>query len=401
MDSQLLDKATIDELGKALSEQFKSTFDKRDADLMEKLGKALDEKLEARFADEARRRAQFEVPGLGKKETQKFSFAKLIWGKRSGDFSQCQYELEVCRAVSQNKDLSAGTDSAGGFLVPNEVLVNELIPLLKEQAIAFKLGARQWNDLRNSPVQIPKKTGASTLYWVGEAPAAGVTKSDVTFSQMEMNPHTAAIRVAISNRLLMQSAGAAEDIVRQDIAEEMALGVDAVFFNGIGVSNQPKGILQAAGINTVTSFGAASGVTAWDKLIDMLYELRKDKVLGPYAWAMHPAVLREFQQMKDQNETDTDGAQPKTRRMFDSLPISTKLMGYPFETTMALPANDILLGQFNWSGVGFWSTMTMKVSDIPGWANLVTEVMATIDVDVGIRREEAFCHTTGMTGADA
>jgi HK97 family phage major capsid protein len=402
MSTELMDPETIEQLSTKLIAQLRAPLDKRDSDLCEKLAKQIDEKISAALKEEERKRAQFAVPGLGKEETKKFQFHKLIQAKLTGNHKLAEYELEVCRAAAaiQNKDMTAGTDAAGGFLIPNEVLVNELIPLLKEEAICFKLGAMSWNDLKNSPVQIPKKTGASTLTWVGEAPAAGVPKSELTFGPIEMNPHTAAIRVGISNRLIMQSGSAVEALVRADISEEMALGVDNVYFNGTGVSNQPKGILQASGIKTVATFGAADGIQVYDKLIDMLYELRKQKIRGPFAWAMHPAVLREFQQQKDQNDA-TLGDQPKSRRLFDALPISTKLLGWPFETSMTIPTNDILLGQYSFAGVGFWSTMQIRMSDIPGWANLVTEIMATIDIDVGIRREEAFCHTTGMTGATA
>jgi HK97 family phage major capsid protein len=397
MDVNTLDKASIEALGQALMGQMKLSLDKRDEDLCVKLGNAIDEKINAAIRDDERRRAQFAVAGLGKQETAKFQFSKLLYAAKTGDYSQCGYELEVINAgKAVGKDMTAGTDSAGGFLIPNEVLVNELIPLLKEQAVAAKLGAQMWTGLKNSPVQIPKKTAASTMYWVGETPTT-ITKSELAFGQIEMRPHTGAIRVGISNRLITQSGGAVEAFVRQDISEEMALGVDNVFFNGSGVSNEPRGLLQTSGINTVTSFGNAYDSTAYDKLIDMQYELRKDKVPGPFKWAMHPAVMREFQQMKD----DATNIQPKSRRLFDSLPISTSLQGLPFESSMTIPTNDILLANWGFFGIGFWSTMSLRISDIPAWANLVTEILATIDIDIGIRRPEALCNTTGMTGATA
>lgn len=399
MDAQLLEKGMVEELSKQLFEQLKAPLDKRDTDLCEKLTRSIDEKVEARLKEEERKRAEFQVPGFGKEEAKKFRFANMIKGVATGDYSDCEFEREACRETAKRKDMAAGTDTAGGFIVPPLVMSNEMIPLLKEAVIASALGVQIRTGYRNSPVYFPKKTSASTANWVGEAPSSGVPTSDVNFGQMELTPHTVAVRTRISNRLIRESTPAVEAIVREDMIEQMGLAIDAALFNGTGVSNQPRGILQTTGINVVTSFGDASAATAWDKLQDMLYELRKDHVKGDLKWAMHPAVLREFQQMLD----PADSSQPKQRRLFDSLPISTKLVGYGFETSDQIPTNDILLGLFSDAGIHIWDTFSIRVSDVAGTAfeNLQTQILGAMDVDIGVRRADSFCNTTGMTGATA
>ena len=392
-----LDQKTIEELSLKLQAELAKSLDKREVDLCTKLGNELDAKLKAAREEDERQRAKFNLPGVGREETRKFSIAKLVKGVISRNYSECGFELELCNADPRMKDMAAGTDSAGGFIVPNIVLSNEMIPLLKEHTIAAALGVNFMTGLRNSPVQIPKKTGATTAYWVGEAPSSGVTTSDVAFGQIEVTPHTVAVRTRVSNRLIMLSNPAVEQIIRQDILEQIGLAVDAACFNGSGAANQPKGILNTTGIGSVTSFGAASASTTYNKLLDMLYQLRKSHVFGPLAWAMHPAVLREFQKMLD------DTAQPKVRRLFDSQPITQTLHGYPFFTSDQIPTNDVILGWWQMATVAVWDSMSIMVSNVAGTAfeNLQTQILGAMDVDVAVRQAGAFCNTTGMTGATA
>lgn len=396
MEPQVLDEATIKQLTDTFVAEMQKSLDKRDSDLMEKVAKARDTKIDEIIAEERRKNAQFIVPGLGPKETKAFSFAKLLKGMISRDFSDCAFEVDLCKEAAKAKDMAAGTDSAGGFIVPAQVMQNEMVPLLKAAAIAPQLGATMWTGLNGSPVQIPKKTAASTAYWVGEAPSTGVTTSDVGFGQLEMRPHTCAARTRVSNRLIMLSSPAVEPIIRQDLMEQAALAVDLAYFNGSGVSNQPKGILQTTGINTVTSFGGAAAATAYNKLLAMQYELAVDNALkGTLGWAMHPAVLFAFQQMVDATD------QPKQRRLFAEKPIGTTLVNYPYATSTQLPTNDILFGNFADAGIGVWSSMGIRVSDVAGTAfeNLQTQILLAMDVDVCVRQPVSFCSTTGMTGA--
>ena len=400
MDANKINDMTVEELSQALLTQMKTALDKRDVDLCEKLGKAHDEKIQAALKEEQRRRAEFEIPGVGKKEVQKFSFGKLLKGMITRDFkgADAEYERDLCLEAARTKDMAAGTDSAGGFLVPSQVLADQIIPLLQAEVIATQLGAPLWNGLTGSPVLIPRVNSGTTAYWVGEAPSAGVTTSDMAFGQMEMRPHTLAATTRLSNRLIMLSTPAADQMVQAQLRKDIQLALDLAYFNGTGVSNQPTGVLQTTGINTISSSTAASASTTWDNLIEMQYKLQEDNAfMGSLGWACHPAVIREFNQMLD----PTDGSQPKQRRLFAEKPIEQVLLNYPFKTSTQLPTNTLLFGDFSAAGIGIWSNMLLKISDVSGnnFDRLQTQVLVAMDCDVGVRRPESFCAWTNMTGA--
>lgn len=400
MDSEKLDKATIEELSAELVAQMKAPLDKRDSELAARLEKAVDDKVKAAIEADRRDRARFEIPGVGKVETAKFSFGKLLKGMITRDFkgADAEFEHSLCLEAAKQKDMAAGVDTTGGFLVPAQVLADQIIPLLQAEAIASQLGAPMWTGLTGSPVLIPKVTSGTTAYWVGEAPSAGVTESDMGFGQMEMRPHTLAATTRLSNRLIMLSTPAADQMVQTQLRKDISLALDLAYFNGSGVSNQPLGILQSSGLGSVSSATAASADTTYDNLIEMQYKLMAANAFGgSLGWAMHPAVLREFWQMKD----PADASQPKQRRLFAEKPISQVLLNFNFKTSTLLPTNTLLFGDFSAAGIGIWSNMLLKVSDVSGnnFDRLQTQVLIAMDCDIGVRRGASFCVWNNMTGA--
>jgi HK97 family phage major capsid protein len=107
-------------------------------------------------------------------------------------------------------------------------------------------------------IDIPRKTATSQHYWVGED--EGITASDVTFGLISGTPKTIGARVPVSRRMLIQSTPDIDTIVRGDMAEKVALGIDASGLYGTGTSAQPLGLFNVTGIGSVTMAGGASMV---------------------------------------------------------------------------------------------------------------------------------------------
>lgn len=397
MTTQELENASVEQLVEKLIAQLNGPLDKREGALIERIGNIVDAKIKAQRDEDERRRAQFVIPGVGKEEARAFSFGELLKGMITKDFTGCRYEVDLCNEAAKKKDMVAGTDSAGGFLVPAQVMQEQLIPLLQAEAIAFKMGVTLLTDLVGSPVPINRVKSGTTAYWVSEVPTT-ITTSDVSLGQIELTPHTLAVHSKMSNRLIRMSTPAANQLVLRQMRRDCSLAFDAAIFNGTGVSNQPTGVLQTNGISTVTSFGAASANTAYDKLIDIQYKLKlANAMMGGLAYAMHPAVTREFQKMKD----PTDASQPKERRLFSEKPIQQVLLNYPFYESTQLPTNDIVFGDWSQVLIGLWGGMLIKTSDVAGtnFERLQTSILICMDADVGVAQPAAFCNTTGMTGA--
>jgi HK97 family phage major capsid protein len=401
-----MNEKAVEQLADTLLAQIKSSLDKRDTDLCERMSKQLDEKAQELRREQEKRAAHFAVPGLSvnDKETKTFDFGRLLKGLMHGDVQRhAPLEYEMCREAERaggpiTKDMTSTIDSLGGFIVPNQVMAAQIIPLLQPSVVAFEAGVTRMSGLNGSPVQIPKITGATTAYWLGETEAP--TTSDINFGQIDLFPHDVFAICTLSNRLIELSAPGAEQIVRQQLATDIALKIDAAVFNGSGALGQPLGILQTTGINTVATFGAPGAAAAYDKLIDMEHALfaANAQSMGEFVWAMHPTVFREIRQMLD----PTDNSQPKERRMLaEGKP--TTLLGHRYVLSTQLPGasgstNSFLLGAFSAAMVGEWGTMVLAASrEGTNFTKRQTQILAGMTVDVGVRQPTAFCAATGVT----
>jgi len=214
--------------------------------------------------------------GMDRKDLQRYSIVKLL--RYLADPSNASardaagFELELSRAVEQKEGRSAngalvpfdwmvhsranvGTFSAGGALVGTELLAGSFIDLLRNQSALLQSGITTLTGLTGN-VDIPRKTAASQHYWVGED--VDVTASDATFGLISSTPKTIGVRVPVSRRGLIQTTPDIDTLIRSDMAESLALGLDSSGLYGSGSSGQPLGLTNVTGIGSVTLGGGAS-----------------------------------------------------------------------------------------------------------------------------------------------
>lgn len=399
---------SVEALSQALIGQLKANLDQRDAALCERLAKQLDEKLDIQRREAEAKAARFAVPGLAQdsKEVKEFSFSKLINGLMKGNVAKyAPLEYEMCSAAAGSsdsavvtKDMVTTVDSLGGFIVPNQVLSAQIIPLLQAAVVAYEAGTVRMGGLTGSPVQIPKVTGATTAYWLGEVEA--VTSGDMSFGQIDLYPHDVFALCTLSNRLIELGAPGAEQLVRQQLARDIGLKIDAAIFNGTGAAGQPTGILNTAGINTQAFTGALDAATSFGELVKMEHKLFEDnaQTIGEFVWAMHP---NQFRQLRLQVDTVSGSAnvQPKTRPFIDGGKID-RILGHRYVLSTQMPNDKILIGAFAASMVAEWGTMVLAASrEGTNFTKRQTQILAGMTVDVGVRYPEAFCASTGLSAA--
>jgi len=400
-----LNDRSVDALSQALIGQLKANLDKRDTELCERLAKQLDEKLDAQRRDLEAKSAKFAIPGLAQdsKEVKEFSFSKLISGLLKGNVAKfAPLEYEMCSAAAGTmdsavvtKDMVTTVDSLGGFIVPNQVMSAQIIPLLQAAIVAFDAGTVRMGGLTGSPVQIPKITGATTAYWLGEVEA--VTSGDMSFGQIDLYPHDVFALCTLSNRLIELGAPGAEQLVRSQLARDIGLKIDAAVFNGTGAAGQPTGILNTSGINTQSFTGALDAATSYNEMINMEHKLFEDnaQTVGEFVWAMHP---NQFRQVRKQLDTVSGNANvnPKVRPFVDGGTIE-RILGHRYVLSTQMPNDKILLGAFAASMVAEWGTMVLAASrEGTNFTKRQTQILAGMTVDVGVRYPEAFCASTGL-----
>lgn len=194
--------------------------------------------------------------------------------------------------VDDIKALTVSSDPQAGYLAPPEMSTEFIRDLVQFSPI------RQYASVRTTgapSVKYPRRLSITNAQWEGELEES--QESDISFGLLEVEVHKLTTFVDISNELLADSAGQAEQEVRLALAEDFGQKEAVAFMNGTGVK-QPAGLMQNPDIASTIN-GSATVLSA-DKLIDLMYALP-----APYrnaanaAWAMNGTTLAAVRKLKD------------------------------------------------------------------------------------------------------
>jgi HK97 family phage major capsid protein len=334
--------------------------------------------------------------GLTDREVQGFSFIRAINALANpGDrraYEAAKFEIEVSEAAAKKRgktaqgifipheilrakrDLTKGSNSAGGYTVANELKPESFIELLRKKSILDRAGARVLTGLVGD-IAIPKQTGGATAYWVAES--GSPTESAQTFGQVAMSPKTVGAYSDISRKLLIQSSIDIENLVQSDLAKALALAIDIKGLYGSGTSNEPLGVSLVSGLNT-KDFAAAMPTFA--ELVAMESLIAADDA--------------DVENMKYLTEPTVRGAL-KTSVEFSSTasPIwkDNMINGYSALVSNQITAEDVFFGNWNDLMMGFWSGLDLMVDPYALSTQGAVRVIALQDVDVAVRHGESFC----------
>jgi len=370
----------------AFKAEIDKRFDERDTTLCGKLENQITEaQTELKKEIEDRQRT-YSLPGsepVGDPEKD-FSFCRAARAIVQKDWTLAPREREVFQSMA--KATGTDVDSQAGYLVPVQQ-ITDVIELLRADVVAFQLGAQMLDGLSGSPVFIPRQTGTTTGYWIGENPSSNITTSDPTVEQVSMTPHTLASLVVVSNLFMELSQPAAESFIRGDIAQQFARTLDSGILLGTGASGQPLGIVNQSGVSTSTLAGPS-----YNQLNDIIHAVRNANALkGKLGWALSPSQYNAIIQMLDAGTT-----QPLARRVVAEGPL-TSLLGYPFALSTQLPAaaatSAAIFGAWDNCVVGQWAGMRLTASDSAGnsFERDQTQIRGTLRVDMMLRQPTAFC----------
>lgn len=344
-------------------------------------------------------------------DAKDFSFAKVANSLMAKDKSVAKKEWERsfddprCREkyVEQygEKALTLANDASAGFLVPPQVMRDQLIPYLRVKMVAENLGVQRMSGLTYSPVKIPRQNGIGTAYWVGEATAI-TAEAAQTLDMISFNPKKAGAYTRTSKTLLRKSPAAAEPFVRSDLMEGIARLIDVAVIQGSGASGQPLGVANISG-KTSVSFSGSTDVTKWQLLLDMQKGLEAANVpMDNAKWLM--SVNDYYKLAKIQLPQAANGSTP-----YQGMPLlgngnvtdlpSRLLFGKPIITTAAI--SDGTLFFCDWSDVILADWDVMEVSYDEGGSTLRTSDLAQFtvfqEVDVNVRHGASVCVGTSFS----
>ena len=212
--------------------------------------------------------------------------------------SSDEYKKSFWQAMRNKKNpyeavnaLQIGTDSEGGYLVPDEY-ESTLIEKLHDENII-----RQYATViksSNGDKKIPVVAGYGEATWTDEE--AAYTESDDSFGVITLGAHKLTSIIKVSEELLNDSAFDLEQYISKEFVRRMAAAEENAFINGTG-TGRPTGILQTAETGKTTA--AAAAITA-DEVIDLYHSLR-----SPYrknaVFIANDSTVKSVRQLKDSN----------------------------------------------------------------------------------------------------
>jgi HK97 family phage major capsid protein/HK97 family phage prohead protease len=345
--------------------------------------------------------------GLTGKETESFSIMRAIRAIVDSDWSEAGFELECSRAIAKRlgkisspqkfyvpyevmerqvgfiarnrreamqRDLTVGTDSAGGFLKDTRNM--GFIEMLRNRSVAFRMGARRLSGLVGN-VTIPRQTTSGTMYWLATE-ATSITESQQVFDQVSLSPNNAGAYTEISRQLLLQSSPGAEEIVTNDLSAIVAIGMDKAVLHGTG-TEQPQGIVGASGVLTVGSGPTISYGTFLEAQSDVA-GANVVPVSGGYVTT--PVLAAQSMQRVKFPSTATP--------LWDGNLWDANACGYPAMSSNQVNSGIVIFGDWNEIIIAEWGVLEIDVNPYANFQAGIVGVRCMYSVDVGIKRPAAF-----------
>lgn len=189
--------------------------------------------------------------------------------------------------------LSIGTDSEGGYLVPDEY-EKKLVESLQDEVFFRSLATviRTSSGDRKIPIVTSKGEAA----WIDEE--GQFPESDDSFGQTSIGAYKLATMIKVSDELLNDSVFNIEQYISKEFGRRIGAKEEEAFFVGDG-QGKPIGLFNTTG-------GAEIGVTAatvsitFDDVMDLYYSLR-----APYrnkaSWLLNDSTVKAIRKLKDGN----------------------------------------------------------------------------------------------------
>lgn len=213
-----------------------------------------------------------------------------------GDFCRAVANMRTSEEVKAS--LAVGTDSAGGFAVPDRLMhgiLSAMTPassLMQAGAgivdVSTSFGAKSW---RTAVIDT-----LPTASWRDEL--GTVPESEPTFRSVDATPQSLAFIVRVSRELLA-------DAVNMDTALQVAIGqamakeIDRAGLRGSGTAPEIRGILNTVGVNVVNQGTNGAAIANYAPILSGMLAIRKNNAPKPRSNITSPDALFKFAGLTD------------------------------------------------------------------------------------------------------
>ncbi len=273
-----------------LSAEDTATYEKMEKDVVD-LGKEI-ERLERQAAIDAEMNKPTSLPitnkpngnpgGEEKKGRASDQYRRTFWNAmRQKNFYDVENALQV------------GTDSEGGYLVPDE-FEQTLVEALEEENFFRNIATVIQTSSGDRKIPVVASKGEAA--WIDEEGA--FVESDETFGQVSIGAYKVGTMIKVSDELLNDSAFNLEAYISKEFGRRIGSKEEEAFFVGNGIG-KPTGIFNATGgasEGTKTSTAAIS----FDDVMDLFYSVK-----SPYrkkaVWVLNDTTVKALRKLKDNN----------------------------------------------------------------------------------------------------
>lgn len=280
----------------------------------------------------------------------------------------------LTRDLNTGSNGQTGPGSSGGATVATTLLAGSYIETLRNR-LTFARNVQLLNGLVGN-VDITKQTGETKSFWLGEGD--DTVSSDVDFSNLDLTPHTAGARTAITRRFLEQTSLDAEGILRRDLAKSMAQGIDYAGYYGEGGTKQPLGLANLQGINKIEFSGA---FPTYGELVEM------ESIIASQNADVESMRYKVRPDLRGYAKSTLAFSASGSERIWE--PGGT-INGYECDVTNQLQKGDVFMGNFNDVIMGMWGGLEIGVDPYSGMASGSVRIVTFQDIDWQFRRDESF-----------
>lgn len=272
-----------------ISAEDTATYDKMEEEVIN-LGKEID-RLEKQAAIDLELSKPVNSPIVNKPSQN----GKIKTGRATDEYKASFWKaMRNKMSYEVQNALEVGTDSEGGYLVPDE-FERTLIEALEEENIFRSLA----NVITTSSGdrKIPVVASKGTASWVDEE--GEIPESDDAFGQVSIGAYKIATLIKVSEELLNDSVFNLESYIAKEFGRRIGAKEEEAFFTGDG-SGKPTGIFHATnGAQLGVTAASATAITV-DEVMDLFYSLK-----SPYRkkaiFVMNDATVKVIRKLKDGN----------------------------------------------------------------------------------------------------
>lgn len=273
-----------------MSAEDAATYDKMEAEVVD-LGKEID-RLERQAVIDAELAKATSTPITNKPNTQPGGETKT--GRATDEYKRAFWNsMRNKNSYEIQNALSIGTDSEGGYLVPDEY-EKKLVEALEDEVFFRSLATVIKTS--SGDRKIPIVTSKGEAAWIDEG--GQFPESDDSFGQTSIGAHKLATMIKVSDELLNDSVFNIEQYISKEFGRRIGTKEEEAFFIGDG-TGKPIGIFNKTGGADIGVTTATTSIT-FDDVMDLYYSLR-----APYrnkaTWLLNDSTVKAIRKLKDGN----------------------------------------------------------------------------------------------------